>query len=148
MRRMARNDLLPAHVVASFCKRLLRNCLIAPPQGCLYCLGLVSNLLQQHPEINTLVHRSSGTVIQDPFDSATDDPTETCALQSSVWELDALRHHSYAAVATLAQAVGCEHGFPKITRRTCKFRIRRSLIKNEDIGSDGKPRLSLLNPEA
>lgn len=111
---LTRNDLLPSHVVASFCKRLLRICLQAPPHGCLFCLSLVQHLLHQNPQIAVLVHRSSATndntelQMSDPFDPITDDPTATNALQSSAWELDALRHHSYAAVATLAGAVGQE----------------------------------------
>lgn len=128
---LSRNDMLPAHVVAAFVKRLLRSSLTAaPPASCLFCLALCSNLLRRHPETACLVHRhrnskrasadedgdSSGSdsdsddeaaaALADGFDATTDDPEQANALQSSLWELGALERHYYPAVVTLAQAVG------------------------------------------
>ena len=122
---LSRNDMLPAHIVAAFVKRLLRSSLSAPPASCLFCLALCSNLLRQHPETACLVHRQkkqmkrapaedvdredeATKMMEDGFDATTDDPEQANALQSSLWELGALERHYYPAVVTLAQAVGRE----------------------------------------
>jgi U3 small nucleolar RNA-associated protein 19 len=108
---LTKNDMLPAHIVAAFVKRLLRAALTAPPSGCLVTLALTSNLLRKHPECACLIHRNQGredTSVNDVYDAETDDPTLCRALESSLWELEALSAHYYPAVATLAQSIGRE----------------------------------------
>ena len=39
--------MLPAYVVAAFCKKLLRLGLAGPPSGALFVLALVSNLIRK-----------------------------------------------------------------------------------------------------
>jgi len=124
---LSRNDMLPAHVVAAFVKRLVRSSLSAPPASILFVLALVSNLLRKHPETSCLVHRLSnnttsaadkngsddsedgeGGLFQDGFDADTTDPEQANALQSSLWELGALERHYDPAVVTLARSIGRE----------------------------------------
>jgi U3 small nucleolar RNA-associated protein 19 len=108
---LSRNDRLPAHLVAAFCKRLLRRTMTAPPSSILYCLALCSNLLRKHPEISCLVQKQStanNDSFDDQFDADTDDPERANALRSSLWELHALERHYYPAVVTLAKSVGRE----------------------------------------
>ena len=105
---LSRNEMLPAHVVAAFVKRLIRCTLTAPPSSTLFVLALCSNLLRKHPEISCLVHRDEKTDIEDKFDAETDDPEQANALQSSLWELGALERHYFPAVATMAKSVGRE----------------------------------------
>jgi CBF/Mak21 family len=112
------NELLPAHIVAAFCKRLARCALQAPPASILVALALISNVLRKHPETACLIQASSSAVskndtqnsknniIDDAFDATTDNPVHARALQSSLWELQALTHHYHAAVATLADSIG------------------------------------------
>ena len=128
---LTKNDMLPAHVVAAFVKRLARAALQAPPSGCLFALALVSNLLRKHPECACLIHRSnkknSGVVSgcgtttnttntsddnewQDTYDATTDDPTQSHALESSLWECQVLSKHYFPAVATMALSIGREEG--------------------------------------
>ena len=65
------NSMLPAYVVASFSKRLLRLALSAPPSGGIFVLALVSNLLRKHGECACLIHRrgkdENGGLIEDVF---------------------------------------------------------------------------------
>ncbi|KAL7560354.1 hypothetical protein ACA910_002766 [Epithemia clementina (nom. ined.)] len=116
---VSRNDLLPAYIVAALGKRLLRCCLqAAPPAGILTALALVSNWFRKHPETLCLLHRSptststkknsttSQFLIADKFNATADDPAQANALHSSLWELSALEHHYYPAVATLAKSLG------------------------------------------
>jgi U3 small nucleolar RNA-associated protein 19 len=106
-RSIARNELLPAATVAAFIKRLVRSSLQAPPAGIMTALALVSNWLRKHPETALLVHAASTRPsMEDPFDAVTHDPTTSHALQSSLWEVQALSRHYYPAVVTLATAVG------------------------------------------
>jgi U3 small nucleolar RNA-associated protein 19 len=51
------NSMLPAYVVAAFCKKLLRLGLSGPPSGALFVLALVSNLIRKHGEVGCLIHR-------------------------------------------------------------------------------------------
>ena len=109
---LTRSDMLPAYVVAAFCKRLCRCALSAPPSGALFVLALVSNLLRRHGECACLVHRKGGggkgSDMEDRFDPNASDPAEARALESSLWELAALERHFHPAVATLAKSVGTE----------------------------------------
>lgn len=110
------SQMLPGYVVAAFCKRLCRCALSAPPGGALFALALTSNLLRKHDECGCLVHRSGGDggggagrrTIEDAFDPEENDPAECRALESSLWELDALSRHYHPAIATLAKSVGTE----------------------------------------
>ena len=114
------NSMLPAYVVASFCKKLCRLALSAPPSGGLFVLALVSNLLRKHGECACLIHRSSkgkkneeddtgmGSLIEDVFVEDVNDMIKTRALESSLWELVALEKHYHPAISTLAKSVGTE----------------------------------------
>jgi hypothetical protein len=75
------NSMLPAYVVASFSKKLLRLALSAPPSGGLFVLALVSNLLRKHGECACLIHRrgkeENGGLIEDVFVEDTNDLIKT-----------------------------------------------------------------------
>ena len=106
------NSMLPAYVVASYCKKLCRLALSGPPSGGLFALALVSNLLRKHGECACLIHRSGKRedvgLIDDVFVEDVDDLTQTRALESSLWELTALEKHYHHAISTVAKAVGTE----------------------------------------
>jgi U3 small nucleolar RNA-associated protein 19 len=103
---LTRNEMLPAHLVAAFMKKLCRSVLSAPPPAALFVLGLVSNLLRKHSECICLIHRNSDNSIEDLFLAAENDPTASKALRSSLWELAALERHYHHAVCTLAKSIG------------------------------------------
>jgi U3 small nucleolar RNA-associated protein 19 len=103
---LTRNEMLPAHLVAAFVKRLCRCALSGPVSGVLFVLALVSNLMRKHPECSCLVQRKGGSDMEDLFLPEEDDPVECRALQSSLWELAVLEKHYYPAVATLAKSIG------------------------------------------
>jgi U3 small nucleolar RNA-associated protein 19 len=106
------NTMLPAYVVASFCKKLCRLALSGPPSGGLFALALVSNLLRKHGECACLIHREGKRedvgLIEDVFVEEVGDLTQTRALESSLWELTALEKHYHHAISTVAKAVGTE----------------------------------------
>jgi U3 small nucleolar RNA-associated protein 19 len=103
---LTRNEMLPAHLVAAFVKRLCRCALSGPVSSILFVLALVSNLLRKHPECSCLVQRQGSSEMEDLFLPDQDDPVECHALQSSLWELAVLEKHYYPAVATLAKSIG------------------------------------------
>ncbi|XP_047955824.1 protein NUCLEOLAR COMPLEX ASSOCIATED 4-like isoform X1 [Salvia hispanica] len=124
-----KSSLLPAYLAAAFCKKLSRLALFAPPSGALVIIALVHNLLQRHPSINFLVHREMGldTAIDtsedknstdgankdlfeekpgiDHFKNEENDPKNTNAIRSSLWEIDTLRHHYSPPVSRFALSV-------------------------------------------
>lgn len=74
------NSMLPAYVVASFCKRLCRLALAGPPSGGLFALALTSNLLRKHGECACLIHRSGNAedgLMEDVFVEDVDNLAQT-----------------------------------------------------------------------
>lgn len=152
---LMRNEMLPAHLVAAFCKRLCRSAMSAPPPGILFVLALVSNLLRKHPECACLVHRKGNDdneegKMMDQFLPLEHDPTKARALQSSLWELEALGRHYYEPVATLAQSIGTQaeakaplHIMEEFSEHTYK-----SLFDQERKKKPKKTALTFREPEA
>ena len=101
------NQMLPAYLVAAFCKRLCRCAISAPPSGSLFVLALVSNLLRKHGECACIIHRN-GDEMEDPYDADEEDPAKSKAIESSLWELNALEKHYHPAVSSMAKGCGME----------------------------------------
>ncbi|PWW78911.1 CBF-domain-containing protein [Tuber magnatum] len=106
---------LPAALIASFIKRLARLALSAPPAAVVVIVPFVYNLLKAHSACWFMLHRE-GTAeeldrwrkegVVDPFDPEEEDPLETAAIDSCLWELETLRGHWHPNVATLARILG------------------------------------------
>ncbi|KAE8444699.1 hypothetical protein EG329_014357 [Mollisiaceae sp. DMI_Dod_QoI] len=106
---------LPAVLVASFLKRLSRLTLNAPPSGVVAVVPWIYNLLKQHPTCTFMIHRETrdpaakesfeNEGIDDPFDMDEEDPMETNAIESSLWEIVMLQSHYHPNVATLAKII-------------------------------------------
>ncbi|RDW60148.1 hypothetical protein BP5796_11754 [Coleophoma crateriformis] len=106
---------LPAVLVASFIKRLSRLTLNAPPGGIVAVVPWIYNLLKKHPTCTFMIHRETRTAegkkiledegMDDPFDMEEEDPMETNAIESSLWEIALLQSHYHPNVATLAKII-------------------------------------------
>ncbi|KAI0544023.1 CBF/Mak21 family-domain-containing protein [Xylaria curta] len=106
---------LPAALVASFIKRLTRLCLNAPPSAIVAVIPWVYNLFKRHPLCTFMVHRvlrdqevkvaieSQG--MNDPFDEKEEDPMQTKAIDSCLWEVVQLQSHYHPNVATIAKII-------------------------------------------
>lgn len=114
---------LPVQTAGSFCKRLARLALSGPPSGALYALPLIFNTLKRHPIAIQMIHREEGRSTDDetsaaqrttvptgadPFRPEENDPLKTHALESSLWEVEALKKHPNPSVATLAKSFNHE----------------------------------------
>jgi len=108
---LLKSQMLPAYLIAAFCKRLARIALTSPPSGIFFILALISNLLRKHNACLCLINKSSSSddQISDAFDAETNDTSQTNALQSSLWELVALEKHYHPDVVTLAKSIGLEN---------------------------------------
>ena len=110
---------LSGTIVAAFVKRLLRRALVAPAAGALWALRLALELLYKHHTLHTLVHRSVNLFEstgedegkekevmngKDSFDDTENDPEKSHAEESSLWELEILKHHLSPAVSRLVAA--------------------------------------------
>lgn len=97
MEACLKTPLLPAAVIAAFIKRFARLALACPSTGCLVAMSFIYNLLRRHPTCLCLLHRtqpaSADYSAADPYDVNEEDPAKSHALDSSLWELEALRRH-------------------------------------------------------
>jgi U3 small nucleolar RNA-associated protein 19 len=106
---------LPAALVASFIKRLSRLALHGPPAGVVVVIPWVYNMFKRHPACTFMMHREirdpalqqdlNQNGMHDPFLMHELDPMLTNAIDSSVWELEALQTHYHPNVATLAKII-------------------------------------------
>ncbi|XP_059533216.1 nucleolar complex protein 4 homolog [Myotis daubentonii] len=97
---------LPAYLVAAFAKRLARLALTAPPEALLMVLPFICNLLRRHPACRVLVHRPRGPELDaDPYNPDEEDPAQSRALESSLWELQALQRHYHPEVSKAASVI-------------------------------------------
>lgn len=132
---------LPVYIVAAFIKRMAQLALTAPPAGCMLLLPVIYNLLQRHPTCKCMIHRerkrvldgseaadggvdppqtaSSSTTVSnpdrgsnDPFVAEENDPARANALGSSLWELEALKRHSFPPVAKLVKVFSADFTKP------------------------------------
>jgi len=88
---------IPAYLVAAFAKKLARLCLVAPADVSCVMVALILNLLRRHPNIRHLIHceaqKADSQLQQDPFVEDEADPVRCRAMESSLWELSALKSH-------------------------------------------------------
>ncbi|KAK7520134.1 CBF/Mak21 family-domain-containing protein [Phyllosticta citriasiana] len=106
---------LPAALVASFIKRLSRLALHAPPAGIVVVVPWIYNMLKRHPACTFMIHREirdpqvrdelEDMGMDDPFNMEEQDPMETNAIESSLWEIETLQSHYHPNVATLAEII-------------------------------------------
>lgn len=98
---------LPENLVAAFVKRLARLTLVAPPQDIIICLYFIGNLLIRHPGLKRLLHQPTSTeqFPRDPFIMDECEPTKSSALESSLWEVEALISHGLPTVSTAAKFI-------------------------------------------
>ncbi|KAI9819476.1 MAG: hypothetical protein M1827_006924 [Pycnora praestabilis] len=106
---------LPAALVASFIKRLSRLLLHAPPPAIVVVVPWIYNLLKRHPSCTFMIHRAIQTKelkkkldqegMDDPFNMSEQDPMQTHAIESSLWEVEMLQSHYHPNVATLAKII-------------------------------------------
>ncbi len=120
------SPMVPAYTAAAFAKRFARQALSAPPAGALIAIVFIHNLLRRHPSCVQLVHRAppgglaavatsipqtveeaakmkqKGPVWrgEDVFNMSEPDPAKTRALESSLWELTALKNHADPSVSS------------------------------------------------
>ena len=110
---------LPLATVASFSKRLARLSLNGPPSGALFSLPLIFNMFKRHPKCIIMIHcdkktKQAGTdddddkykdnvTAADTFNNEETDPSKTNAINTSLWEVEALQKHPNPSVSTLAK---------------------------------------------
>ncbi|CEO98573.1 CCAAT-binding factor domain-containing protein [Plasmodiophora brassicae] len=104
--RFLRSSHLPAYLVTAYIKRLARLAICdgASPSAALFALAMILNLLRRFPSSRVLVDRPDVTDGNDTFDMTADNPHDSNAIQSSLWELHTLRSHYCPEVARLASS--------------------------------------------
>lgn len=98
---------LSSAIVASFIKRLSRLTLTSPPSGIILVVPLIYNLIKKHGHTTCILLLHSTTTKEeddkyvDPYDSEEEDPAQTHAIDSSVWELESMANHYHPNVSSL-----------------------------------------------
>mmetsp|Transcript_39247 Transcript_39247/g.28982 ORF Transcript_39247/g.28982 Transcript_39247/m.28982 type:complete len:206 (-) Transcript_39247:267-884(-) len=94
-----RSPKLPYKLVCSFLKRLAHLCVAfgfaLAAEDCLFVVSFIANLIIRHPKCKKLIQKSSSGDGKDPFLKEEEDPLETLAHRSSLWELQIIRKHHY-----------------------------------------------------
>lgn len=99
---------LPEALVGAFVKRVARLALSAPPQDAVIALQFISNLIIRHKSLKRLLNDPPlpQTVLKnDPYNMEESDPTKSRALESSLWEVEALTQHVLPNVSVVAKNV-------------------------------------------
>lgn len=106
---------LPAALVASFIKRLARLSLNAPPSAIVTIIPWMYNLFKKHPTCTFMMHRVPRSAeereklanegLEDPYLPNEEDPMETQAIDSCIWEIVQLQSHYHPNVATITKIV-------------------------------------------
>lgn len=99
---------LPEALVGAFVKRVARLALGAPPQDVIISLQFISNLLIRHKGLKRFLNDPAmpqATHQSDPYDMQELDPTKSRALDSSLWEVEALTQHVLPNVSSVAKAL-------------------------------------------
>ncbi|BEI94495.1 uncharacterized protein CcaverHIS019_0700670 [Cutaneotrichosporon cavernicola] len=134
-----RSPMLGAALVAAFIKRLARLALSAPPAGAILVIPFVYNLFKRHPGTMPMLHRLPDDMESDPYDENEPVPGKSKAIDSSVWELAALKSHYLASVGTMAKIFSeqftkpefnledfLDHGYGTLFETETKRRIKNA----------------------
>jgi len=102
-----KSPLLPANMICSFVKKLARISLHAPCGSISFVLSLIFNLLRRNAACRVLIDRKDTQVFEhgDPFLESEEDPVETHAMESSLWEVRTLSNHFLPEVASKAKQI-------------------------------------------
>ena len=99
---------LPEALVGAFVKRVARLALSAPPQDVIISLQFISNLLIRHKGLKRLLNDPAmpqNVHNEDLYNMQEVDPTKSKALDSSLWEVEALTQHVLPNVSAIAKTV-------------------------------------------
>ena len=96
---------ISAQIVASFAKRLSRIALTASTDAILILIPMIGNLLVRHPTLQSMIRNANTQTSEDPFDENCEDPTNTGAINSCLWELKTLQKHFHPEVAKRAHFI-------------------------------------------
>ncbi|EGV66852.1 CBF-domain-containing protein [Yamadazyma tenuis ATCC 10573] len=96
---------LSSNLVASFIKKLARLSITGPAPGVVIIIPFIYNLFKRHPSCMIMIQNPSQDpdTYEDPYDNNELDPLKTNAINSSLWELEALMNHYHPNISTLAK---------------------------------------------
>lgn len=97
---------LPENLVGAFVKRVARLALGAPPQDIIIALYFITNLMMRHKGLKRFLNDPTAvSLLNDPFIMEEGDPRKSRALESSLWEVEALSQHVLPNVSGVAKNI-------------------------------------------
>jgi len=109
LNRCMNSTQIPSILVMAFTKKLARQALLAAPLGSKLCLRLSLNLIKRFSTCEALINclpSEVNSLQNDPFDDDEADPAKSGAIDSSLWEFEALRNH-YVGTTSRSATVKC-----------------------------------------
>jgi len=95
---------LPEYLVAAFAKRMARISLQGPANSLVMCLEFIQNLILRHKGLLSLLHNPErDDLLSDPYLPEEEDPANSKAMESSLWEVKTLSEHLLPQVSTVAR---------------------------------------------
>ena len=102
------SPMVPAYTAAAFAKKFARLGMRGSPATAIVAIAFIHNIVRRHPSCVQILNRPpsnsggrGGEVWRgvDVYDEGAQDPAESRALESSLWELSVFRNHADAAVS-------------------------------------------------
>jgi U3 small nucleolar RNA-associated protein 19 len=109
------SPMVPAYTAAAFAKKFARLGIRGSPATAIIAIAFVHNIIRRHPSCVQILNRpesmraggGSAKVWRgmDVYDEQEEDPAESRALESSMWEISVFRNHSDCTVAQFARTM-------------------------------------------
>ncbi len=109
------SPMVPAYTAAAFAKKFARLGVRGSPAMAIIAIAFVHNIIRRHPSCVQILNRpesmraggGSAEVWRgvDVYDEQEEDPAESRALESSMWEISVFRNHSDCTVAQFARTM-------------------------------------------
>ena len=109
------SPMVPAYTAAAFAKKFARLGIRGSPATAIIAIAFVHNILRRHPSCVQIVNRpesmraGSGSAEVwrgvDVYDEHEEDPAESRALESSMWDISVFRNHADCTVAQFARTM-------------------------------------------
>lgn len=109
------SPMVPAYTAAAFAKKFARLGIRGSPATAIIAIAFIHNIIRRHPSCVQILNRpesmraggGSAEVWQgvDVYDEREEDPAESRALESSMWEISVFRNHADCTVAQFARTM-------------------------------------------
>jgi U3 small nucleolar RNA-associated protein 19 len=110
------SPMVPAYTAAAFAKKFARLGIRGSPTAALIAIAFIHNIIRRHPSCVQILNRPDSMRAAgggnaevwrgvDVYDEHEEDPAESRALESSLWEVSVFRNHADCTVSQFARTM-------------------------------------------